>query len=339
MFRTIGETSTGDGYVNMSFSQPGDWLAYGEDGESFFFTWLLFGDEEVGPGLVLTYTRPGIVVPPSFAHSHASDNWRISLLGDLHMGRDTYHPGEFRFQEGWKTYPDDDNSYGPDGGWEIVMMADRRGTRARRAVPLPEGEDYYEEKILREVAEKYGFGGDVFSDDPSKGAGPSAIASTIGPAEGKRLRMGHLNGSFADSHLWTEVSPSTRAAVTLLGDREGGPVLIFTETKAGGVAMPRARFGTELFRCIVEGSCLVGDQLYNPGDVRIQHANTWCEPVKAKDDCLKEILVFGDRRLLDVETVSEEWPNGLRDIVDKLQMSLNSRNQDQNPIAPLGVPA
>lgn len=326
MFRTIGETSHGDGYVNMSFKQAGDWMAYGEDGESFFFTWILFGDEEVGPGLVLTYTKPGMVVPPSFAHSHASDNWRISLLGDLHMGRDTYHPGEFRLQEGWKTYPDDDNSYGPEGGWEIVMMADRRGTRARRAVPLPEGEDYYEEKILREVAEKYGFAGDVFSDDPSKGAGPSAIASTIGPAEGKRLRMGHLNGSFADSHLWAEVSPSTRVAVTLLGDREGGPVLIFAETKAGEVAMPRTRFGTELFRSIVEGSCLIGDQLYEEGDIRIQHANIQCEPVRAHDNGLKEILVLGDRRSLQVSSEDDGWPKSITGIVEGLQNLLNLRH-------------
>lgn len=325
MFRTIGETSIGASYVNMSFKQPQEWISYDDEG-SFYYTVILFGDEEVGPGLFLTYTKPGIVVPKSIPHTHASDNWRISLLGDFHMGRVTYGPGQFRLQEGWKVYPDDNVSYGLNGGWEINLMADRRGMKVRPAVPLPEGEEYYEEQSLRATAIQFGFGGDALSDDPAKGAGPSAIASTMVPPNKPRLSMGHLNGSFADSHTWIDVSASTRAAVTLFGERECGPVLILSETKAGEVAMPRVRFGTELFRSVVEGGCLIGDQLYEEGDIRIQHASTWCEPVRALESGLKEILVLGDRRMLDIESEGGEWPQDLRTIVDGLQGSLNSRH-------------
>lgn len=325
MLRTIGETSAGEGYVNMSFRQPQTWESYDDEG-SFYFTIILFGDDECGPGLFLTYTRPGIVVPRSIPHTHASDNWRISLLGDFHMGRDTYGPGDYRLQEGGKVYPDDNVAYGAEGGWEINIMADRRGMQVRPAIPLPNGEEYHEVQAIRDAAIKFGFAGDALSDDPSKGAGPSAIASTMVPPQKTRLSMGHLNGTFADSDKWTEVSPATRVAVTLFGEGQGGPVLIFTDTKAGQVAMPGSRFGTEMFRAVVSGSCMIGDQLYQAGDVRVQEAGASCETVRALDDGLKEVIVLGDRRVLNVDSDDDGWPRQLPAIVGGLQNRLDNRN-------------
>jgi hypothetical protein len=45
------------------------------------------------------------------------------------MGPARYGPGEFRFQQGWKPYGADGVAAGPDGGWTVLMFADRRGVR------------------------------------------------------------------------------------------------------------------------------------------------------------------------------------------------------------------
>src|SRR5205823_252902 len=70
-------------------------------------------------------------IPTGTAHGHDSDSWRMSLLGESHMGTATYGPGEFRFQQGGKPYGKDDFAAGPNGGYHLVMFADRRGFRTR----------------------------------------------------------------------------------------------------------------------------------------------------------------------------------------------------------------
>ena len=66
-------------------------------------------------------------MPLSFSHSHPSDNWRISVRGTTNMGRDTYAQGQFRFHDGGVPYASDNFAWGPDGGYGIIMFADRRG--------------------------------------------------------------------------------------------------------------------------------------------------------------------------------------------------------------------
>ena len=70
-------------------------------------------------------------MPLSFAHAHASDNWRISVRGTTNMGRDTYEQGQFRFHDGGVPYASDNFAWGPDGGYGIIMFADRRGFAIR----------------------------------------------------------------------------------------------------------------------------------------------------------------------------------------------------------------
>src|SRR5688572_23635358 len=97
-------------------------------------------------------------------------------------------------------------------------MGDRRGTRGR-----PAGrEDTEMDETNAYVAEVLGLGGDLVSDDPADGSGPSALASTLGPP----ANSGKLNGSFAASDTWPTLCPGTRAAVTLMGDPECGPVVV-----------------------------------------------------------------------------------------------------------------
>jgi hypothetical protein len=203
------------------------------------------------------------------------------------------------------------------------MMADRRGTRRRLAVE-PVGFEHAEENFLRGLACTFGFSGDVFSDDPEAGAGPSAIASTLASPDRAKLRLGKLNASFADSHMWDAVSPSTQMAVTLLGDKDRGPVLAFVDTEAGQRAAPRHRFGTEALHIVVEGSCRIGHKIYHAGDMRIQDADAWCEPVEALGGRLKEVIVLGDRRYLNAESASEGWPYRLSKMAELLRDRLSN---------------
>ena len=52
-------------------------------------------------------------MPLSFAHPHASDDWRISVRGTTNMGRDAYEQGQFRFHDGGVPYASDDFAWGP----------------------------------------------------------------------------------------------------------------------------------------------------------------------------------------------------------------------------------
>jgi len=344
MFRTHGRPSMVDGHVDMSFRETQNWLSFNEDAKNFafidegsralVFNLILIGDEAVGPGIFVTAAAPGLEIPKEMravAHAHGCDNWRISLLGDFHMGPEEYGPGEYRLQEGWRVYPEDDQSYGPDGGWQVVFMADRRGLKRRLAVEPPQGVVYPEELVAPKIAEKFEFNCDLVSDDPAMTAGPTAIASTIGPPGHAKLRMGKLNGSFADSDKWSAVAPATRMAVTLLGNKDKGPVLVFVHTEASEVAAPRSRVPTELYRLVVEGSCRIGGKIYEKGDMRIQEAGMWCEPVEALEGGLKELLIFGDRNGLEaIETTGEGWPRALPAVVAELGRALDLRTQPKS---------
>jgi hypothetical protein len=297
----------------MSIRDTAGWYEFKEG--AFVFNLLMIGDEDAGPTVSLLSAAPGSMLPVSPAHAHASDSFRIALKGHIHMDPDVYGPGEFRFQEGWRVYPGHgDVSFGPEGQWEIIVMGDSRGQKMRPAVdfePNPENE------LLKSIARDFETVGDVLSDDPAMGAGPSAIASTLAP----KLRMGKLNGSYSDSAKWEEVAPGVRAAVAVMGDRVRGPVLVCTDVEANSRAMSRARFGTELVRIVIAGSCRIGDKIYDQGDVRIQKPNHWCDDVEALENGLRELIVLGDRRHLDLEA-NDAWPASIPGYVEALVQSL-----------------
>src|SRR5919112_1315415 len=76
---------------------------------------------------ILSVTPPADQMPLSFAHAHASDNWRISVRGTTNMGRDAYAQGQWRFHDGGVPYASDNFAWGPEGGYGIIVFADRRG--------------------------------------------------------------------------------------------------------------------------------------------------------------------------------------------------------------------
>jgi len=89
---------------------------------------VMVGDECCGPFVALSYVEPtDVQMPLCFAHAHASDNWRISVRGTTNMGRDTYEHGQFRFHDGGVPYASDNFAWGPEGGYGIIVFADRRG--------------------------------------------------------------------------------------------------------------------------------------------------------------------------------------------------------------------
>ena len=117
-----------DGHVDATYADRGGWS---QDLGATILP-IMVGDEQCGPFVVLSYVEPSDEqMPLSFAHAHASDNWRISVRGTTNMGRDTYEQGQFRFHDGGVPYASDNFAWGPDGGYGIIMFADRRGFAIR----------------------------------------------------------------------------------------------------------------------------------------------------------------------------------------------------------------
>ena len=248
---------------------------------------LLIGDPACGPLIELTSRPPEPEeMPRAPAHGHASDNWRITIQGTTNMGKYAYGPGEFRFQDGGVPYAGDNLAWGPDGGFGIIMFADRRGSPIRFVDPDHEfqaGAD----AGARAFADAYGFE----LRDPCPGA--PAIRTTLG-----ETRHGHLDTGFEDSDSWTEAAPGVRLATSLLGEVTAGPVLALFRCDPGVAAFPAGTVNTEVFHAIVEGSCVVGASHRGLGDAWLNEPGPQPEVV-AGPDGLSHIVVFGDRRAVE----------------------------------------
>lgn len=318
MFRAKGTPKTYEGHMDMSFRDTEGWYAFKEFG--FVFNLIKIGDEQAGPMFSMLNAFPGAKMPVSAAHAHASDSFRVALKGHIHMDPKAYEALEFRYQEGWRVYPGHGDVVIDDHGmWEIVLLGDSRGQKARSAVKI-EGPDV-DNELLKVIAADFEMVGDVMSDDPADGAGPSAITTTLAP----RPRMGKLEGSYANSTQWDEVAPGVRATIALIGDAQKGPVVICTDVAPNACAMPHSRFGTEVLRVVVDGDSEIGEFTYQMGDVRVQMPDMPCDDVMAGDRGLKELIVLGDRRHLAIEAGSSAWPSSISGYVDSLRQNLAER--------------
>ncbi len=310
MYSVWGTTRATEAQADLSCKDTSGWpIRLGDMAN----TSVKFGDKARGPIFGPVVCQPGTVVEHAPAHAHASDNFRIILRGTFKMGPETYGPGEFRIQQGWKPYPGED-VVGDDGIWMAVLMANRRGFRARYVNETPSNEV----EMHRYLATTYELEGDArYSDDPNDTAGPSAIATNLG-----KTKSGKINGSFADAHTWPTSHPGTQAIVSLLGEPECGPVLILTSTEPNGVVTPRCRFDTEAFRMLVSGSCEIDGRSYDLGDMRVDRAGEWCGPVVAGSEGLQQAFIIGDRRgaTPTLESTSDEFTftGIIRGLVDEL---------------------
>ena len=188
-----------------------------------------------------SYVEPSDVqMPLSFAHAHASDNWRISVRGTTNMGRDTYEQGQFRFHDGGVPYASDNFAWGPEGGYGIIVFADRRGFAI-----LPVKAEIAERVTPAQEAAGTFLGIDMQNPCP----GAPAIATTMGPTV-----RSHLDGGFDTSEQWDEIAPGVRMAAGLAGEPTGGPVLVFLNGAAGTEVLPIRSIGSETIVAPVSGS-------------------------------------------------------------------------------------
>ena len=219
-----------DGHVDIDFADRNGWT------ENMGATILpiMMGDDHCGPFVALSYVEPtSTQMPLSFAHAHASDNWRISVRGTTNMGRDAYEQGQFRFHDGGVPYASDNFAWGPDGGYGIIMFADRRGFAIR-----PVKAELAEQMMPAQEVAGRAMGIDV--QDPCPGA--PAIITTLGPTA-----RAHLDGGFDTSEQWDEIAPGVRMAAGLAGEPTCGPVLVFVDCARRHRGGPRAldRFGDD----------------------------------------------------------------------------------------------
>lgn len=269
------------GHIDASYSDRGGWAE--EMGATVLA--MLVGDEHCGPFIVLSHVEPSDEqIPQSFAHAHASDNWRISVRGTTNMGRDAYAQGQFRFHDGGVPYASDNFAWGPEGGYGIIMFADRRGF----AIQPVKAE--IAEKVGPEQAAAGAFLG-IDMRDPCPGA--PAIATTMGPT-----RQAHLDGGFDRSEEWDEIAPGIRMAAGIAGEPACGPVLVFLDCAAGCEAVPARVVGTETIVAPVSGSIDVGGTTLAQGDVRLEEADIEHPALVAGPDGAQIVVVVADRRAL-----------------------------------------
>jgi hypothetical protein len=270
-----------DGHIDVTYTDRAGWS------ESLGATILpmLVGDDRCGPFIVLSYVEPSEEqMPLSFAHAHASDNWRISVQGTTNMGRDTYEQGQFRFHDGGVPYASDNFAWGPEGGYGIIMFADRRGFAIR--------------PVKAEIAERVGPEQEVAGaalgidmQDPCPGA--PAIATTIGPTA-----RAHLDGGFDATDEWDEIGPGTRMAAGIAGEPSCGPVLVFLDCAAGCEAVPARSIGTEVLVAPVNGSVDAAGTTLRRGDVRVEEADAGQPPLVAGPGGAQLVVIFADRSAL-----------------------------------------
>lgn len=270
-----------DGHIGASYRDRGGWSE--ELGAQVLA--MMVGDERCGPFIVLSYVEPSDEqMPLSFAHAHASDTWRISVRGTTNMGRDTYEEGQFRFHDGGVPYASDNFAWGPDGGYGMIMFADRRGFAIR---PV---KAEIAEKVAPEQAAAGAFLG-IDLQDPCPGA--PAIATTIGPTE-----RGHLDGGFDRSEEWDEIAPGVRMCAGIAGEPACGPVLMFLDCAAGCEAVPSRVIGTESIVALVAGSLDAGGTTLTQGDVRLEEADIEHGALVAGPDGAQLVVIVADRRAL-----------------------------------------
>lgn len=277
-------------HVDLDFRETTNWTLY----SGIPSLSLLFGDEEVGPYVFLSASEPmEEQMPTGFAHLHPSDNWRISVRGTTNMGRDEYRHGEFRFHDGGKPYASDNLTWGPDGGFGLVLMGDRRGFAV---TPVQAEVAERVEPTQVKAAEAMG----VERLDPCPGA--PAIVTSAGPT-----RRAHLDGGFGDVDGWVDVADGVRGYLGLLGEPERGPVVVLLDAEPGAVAWPARRLATDSLVVPIDGSVDADGSLLDQGSVRLERADADAPALVAGEAGAKVTVIVGDRRaLLDVSGVDDE---------------------------------
>ncbi len=298
-----------DGHVDVTYTDRAGW----SENMGATILPIMVGDDHCGPFIVLSYVEPTEEqMPLSFAHAHASDNWRISVRGTTNMGRDTYEQGQFRFHDGGVPYASDNFAWGPDAGYGIIMFADRRGFAIR---PV-------KAEIAARVTPEQEAGGAILGidmQDPCPGA--PAIATTMGPTT-----RAHLDGGFDASAGWDEIAPGIRMAAGIAGEPTCGPVLLFLDCAANCGALPTRMISSETVVAPVLGSVNAAGATLTQGDVRMEEADVEQPALVAGPDGAQLVVIFADRRALrsalDGGAIAGTLGAGLSSVLAELQSQL-----------------
>jgi hypothetical protein len=282
------------------------------------------GDPVAGPLIGLFFDAPStpeqLAGPTDLtpAHSHPCDNFRIVMKGELWVGQERYHHGEFRLQRSGRPYGSDGDAPHVDGNWRVIVFCDRRGFRVR-----PTNQELRAQSSTPEVmAQTKAHFGDmlpVILDDADDGV--DGLVTTV---DKPFSRLGHVDASFAESDTWPSIGDGGRAAVSLLSLHDVGPVVVLQRTPAGRVATPAATFASDVFRCVVAGSHTRGGETVEMGDTRFQAEGVPWEAVVAGPDGLDELIIIGNRQgaVPSVEGDDAGWAAALDEVIAGLRPRL-----------------
>jgi hypothetical protein len=282
---------------------------------------LAFGDPVAGPLMGLFYDAPStpeqLAAPPDLtpAHGHAADNFRICMVGELWVGPERYHHGEFRIQEAGRPYGADGDAPHTDGNWRLIMFADRRGHRVRPVNPeLRAAIDAHRDTTLARMAP---YVPELLADDDNGVVG-------MGTNLGERSRVGHIDGRFADAHTWDDIGHDSKVAAALLGVLDRGPLVMLVRTPPGHVAAPAGSYASDTFRCVVAGMAVIGERELHMGDVMVKAAGRPWPAVVAGAAGLDECFVVGDRRGAIPATAETDWADQLRALIATLYSDIRT---------------
>jgi hypothetical protein len=285
------------------------------------------GDPVAGPLVGLFYDAPStpeqLAGPPDLApaHSHPCDNFRIVMRGELWVGQERYHHGEFRLQKTGRPYGRDGDAPHTEGNWRIIFFADRRGHRVRPTNPELRAEYASPESFAR-TQEHFGEALPVLLADEDDGV--NGLVTTIQKPFSK---VGHVDGCFDEAGSWEAVGAGGRMAVTLMGLHDVGPVVILQRTPPGEVATPAATFRSDVLRCVIRGSYEREDHVVvQMGDTLLRAEGHPWEVVVAGPDGLDEVIIVGDRRGLPPVAggPGHDWADTVGTLVDRLALGLGA---------------
>jgi len=266
---------------------------------------ILFGHDTAGPVAALT-RLPGMSAGrmKSPAHGHDSDSWRIALRGHMTLGPAMMDEGKFSFWPGGRPYGSDDVPWGPEGGWGVVIMGDRRGQTMRTVK-----KELQPQATTASVKLAAWIGFDM-PHDPSAAAG----VSTTLPLSSK---AGNVDGSFSDTANWKEVGTGARMAIGLFGEHRVGPILLATKLNPQG-RLVAERFGTEVVHLVVGGSCRIGERVLETGDLLVLPADADHPVIAAGPKGVSEVIILGDRSKMTATYNADDWVSHVQFTVEEL---------------------
>jgi len=282
------------------------------------------GDRDYGPMVGLFFDAPS--TPEELegetdltpAHSHPCDNFRIVMKGELWVGQERYHHGEFRIQRSARPYGADGDAPHEEGNWRIISFADRGGSRVRPTNPEMRAQVENDEALGR-MQEMYG---DLMTRYvPADDGGIDGLVTTLTKPWSK---VQHIDASVAEADDWLAIGDGARVCVNLMSHHDVGPIYIVQRTPAGKTATPAMTFGTDVFRCVISGSHERAGVHVEMGDCRFQAAGVPWDAVVAGPEGLDEVIVIGDRSGASavVDGDDDGWADRIAEIVADLRAGL-----------------